>query len=92
MAWVSMYQWFSSHFRYTGIAKLSRRSCSQEGGPAMRLLEHLYNTVRPNAKEGKKLRYRNVDLWFINGPRIMSLFFLRRFIKAPRIMSFFWEG
>lgn len=29
-----------------------------EGGPATRLMEHLHNTVRPNAQEGQKLRYR----------------------------------
>ena len=55
---VCMYQWFSEHFRYTGIAHLSRRNMSQEGGPAMRLLEHLLNTIRTSSPEAKKLRYR----------------------------------
>ena len=39
------------------------------------------------AKSGKD----NVDLKYINAPRIM-IFFLHRFVKATRIMSFFGRG
>ena len=83
---MGMYQWFSSHFRYTGIAKLSRRNCSQEGGPAMGLLEHLYNTVRPNAKEGKKLRYRMARRY----PPKVCCFILARCGSEDRIPALEW--
>ena len=83
---MGMYQWFSSHFRYTGIAKLSRRSCNQEGGPAMRLMEHLYNTVRPNAKEGKKLRYRMAR----RQPTESCCFILSRCGSETRIRALEW--
>ena len=53
-----MYQWFSPHFRYTGIASIQRQSARHAAGPTKRLHEHLLATIRRDAKDATKLRYR----------------------------------
>ena len=55
---MALYQWFSEHFRYTGIASLFRCEGQKHGGPAMRLIEHLHNTIRTHARDSQKLRYK----------------------------------
>lgn len=53
---MALYQWFSEHFRYTGIASFLRCEGKKHGGPAMRLIEHMYNTIRTHARDSQKLR------------------------------------
>ena len=53
-----VYQWFSSHFRYTGFAHATRDSAPNIAGPVKRFSEHMIATMRPHLPEAKKLRYR----------------------------------
>ena len=49
-----VYQWFSSHFRYTGFAHATRDSAPNIAGPVKRFSEHMPATMRPHLSEAKK--------------------------------------
>jgi hypothetical protein len=61
-----LYHWFSSSWRYVGIGKLWRPNHDKQGGLTRRLFEHLQGAMRPQYREGYKLRYRlsrKTPLW-----------------------------
>ena len=81
-----MYQWFSPHFRYTGIASIHRKSARYTAGPTKRLHEHLLATCHRHAKDADKLRYRMAR----RQPADLSMFLVVQRGPETHIRAYEW--